>query len=254
MGRVVEIRRDSDIMKTTASGNAGVPREGISLLELLVVMALLALLIGLAVPAVQQARLAARNVECKNRIRQIATGLQNHHSQFGFLPQDGANGWGYAAYLLPQVEQAPLFDKLSPLQNPLAPSASAVAGETDSVISAYVCPLFQSTPTISSGHGRLSFLGNPELLTRRKMRLSDVLDGESLTAAFGETSQERAWPLPGTAAGSPPNSGGDYGSRHVGGANFALCDGSVRWIADSVDAGVIAALFTVAGKEVVGDF
>ncbi len=228
--------------------------RGFTLIELLVVMAVLAVLIGLAVPAVQQARLAARNTECKNRLRQIATGLQNHHSQFGILPQDGANGWGYAVYLLPQVEQTSLFDRLTPHQTPLVVGAPVAAGLTDTVLPVYLCPLFQSTPAISSGYGRLSFLGNSQLLTKKKTRLTDVLDGESQTVAFGETSQDRAWATPATADGSPPNASGDFGSRHSGGANFALCDGAVRWISDSVNPSTMTALFTIAGKDLVGDY
>lgn len=242
------------MVKPQSHGMRSVRLRGITVIEMFVVMAVLAVLIALTVPAIQQARQAARDAECKNRLRQIVTGLQNHHAQYGVLPQDGANGWGYAAYLLPQVEQAPLFDKISPQRSSLASGAPVVAGQTDSVVSTYLCPLLQSAPTIASGQGRLCFLGNPELLARKKRRLSDVLDGESMTAALGETSGERAWPFPGTAPGSPPNSGGDYGSRHGGGANFALCDGSVRWISDSVDHAVIAALFTIAGKDTVGDF
>lgn len=229
-------------------------RSAFTLVELIVVLAIVAILIGLTLPAIQQSRGAARNAECKNRLRQVVTGLQNHHSQFGILPQDGKNGWGYATYLLPQVEQAPLFERLSPARTPLASGAPVSAGLTDSVVAVYLCPEFASAPTIPSGHGRLAFLGNPQVIAKKRMQLSDILDGESTTAAFGETNGDRAWAFPGTAPESTPNSGGDYGSRHAGGANFAMCDGSVRWISNSVDSSVMKALFSVAGKDLVPAF
>ena len=45
-----------------------------------------------------------------------------------------------------------------------------------------------------------------------------------------------------------------FGSQHTGGAQFALADGSVRFISENVDRNVSRALGTRAGGEVVGDF
>ena len=65
---------------------------GFTLVELLVVVAIIAVLVGLMIPAVQSARESARQTECKNNLKQIGLGFQSHHEANGNWP---ANGWGY---------------------------------------------------------------------------------------------------------------------------------------------------------------
>ena len=50
-----------------------------------------------------------------------------------------------------------------------------------------------------------------------------------------------------------PNQQG-FSSLHVGGAQFALCDGSVRFISQSVNLGTYRDAATIQGGEVVGEF
>ena len=64
-----------------------------TLVELLVVIAIIGVLIALLLPAVQAAREAARNTECKNKIRQLVLGALNFESARGRLP-NGSSFFG----------------------------------------------------------------------------------------------------------------------------------------------------------------
>jgi type II secretory pathway pseudopilin PulG len=82
---------------------------------MLVVIAIIGILIGLLLPAVQAVRTAARRAQCKNNLKQIGLALNNHHEAFGVLPQGevGIHGEVWSAFILPYIEQQAIYDRLT---------------------------------------------------------------------------------------------------------------------------------------------
>src|SRR5215475_2509188 len=76
--------------RLSANATASV-RSAFTLVELMVVIAVMGILIALLLPAVQSAREAARMVECKNHLKQIGLGWLNHHTAHNTFP---TGGWG----------------------------------------------------------------------------------------------------------------------------------------------------------------
>lgn len=104
------------------------PRQaGFTLVELLVVIAIIGVLVALLLPAVQQAREAARRMSCESNLKQIGLGVHNHHDvnltlipttvaegaaavQLGFSDIAEPDGFAmWSALLLPYIEQQSLF-------------------------------------------------------------------------------------------------------------------------------------------------
>jgi len=135
-------------------------RAGFTLIELLVTIAIVAVLIGLLLPAVQKIRdVAARN-KCANNLRQIALAIHNYHDTHRSFPAgylsgvtgDGVDtgpGWGWAAQLLPQMEQNALYSSIR-FDKPIEDPANADARQK--LVPAYVCPSDDLPPTWTATH------------------------------------------------------------------------------------------------------
>ncbi|MGF1582054.1 MAG: DUF1559 domain-containing protein, partial [Gemmataceae bacterium] len=90
-------------------------RTGFTLVELLVVIGVLAVLVGLLLPAVQKVRSAASRIECANNLKQIGVAIHNFHQANGVFPASGWTGRGpgnpagkyvgWRALVLPFLEQ-----------------------------------------------------------------------------------------------------------------------------------------------------
>jgi prepilin-type N-terminal cleavage/methylation domain-containing protein/prepilin-type processing-associated H-X9-DG protein len=138
-----------------ASGRTKGRRRGFTLIELLVVISVIGVLVALLLPAVQAAREAARRSQCVNNLKQAGLALHNYESTHHVFPPgyisdykaDGTDtgpGWGWAAMLLPQVEQKPLFDAVN-FNLPIEGAANATSRLP--IIGAYLCPSDSVKPT-----------------------------------------------------------------------------------------------------------
>lgn len=88
-------------------------RRGLTLVELLVVAAIIGVLMALLLPAIQASREAARRLSCHNRLRQIGLALHNHHGAKEYLPPGRGAPFPFVfsthAYILPYCEQTNLW-------------------------------------------------------------------------------------------------------------------------------------------------
>lgn len=103
-------------------------RRGVTLIELMVIIGIIAILAGLLLPAVQFAREASRRIQCVNNLKQIGLALQQYHDTWRVLPaayldpvlarqknpivsdSSFSSGWAWGAMILPYLERSDLFN------------------------------------------------------------------------------------------------------------------------------------------------
>lgn len=139
-------------------------RLGFTLVELLVVIAIIGVLIALLLPAVQQAREAARRIECNNKIKQLGLALHNYHDTYLKFPAGAQMGDGkstsctvgtptpvrgipWTVAILPFLELTNLYDQVDMsaefvCSNNEAPTSGANKNVWRTSVAAFQCPSF----------------------------------------------------------------------------------------------------------------
>lgn len=125
-------------------------RKAFTVLELLVVVSIIAILIGLLLPAVQVARGAARRMQCGNNMRQIGLALQLHHDSLRVLPagwsrdeqHEIALGWNVA--ILPYLDEAALHSSIDFNAALFSPANEQLRTVTPNLL---LCPADFAEPT-----------------------------------------------------------------------------------------------------------
>lgn len=141
-------------MKWARTGGrcARASRSGFTLVELLVVIAIIGTLMGLLLPAVQNARESGRSNSCRSNLANIQKSMTSYevsNKEYpGYVTPVGLMGdtkasWG--AMMLPFIEQTQLWDQLMAGKQAAAP------------IEIYVCP---SNPPKTEGGPAMSYLAN----------------------------------------------------------------------------------------------
>jgi prepilin-type N-terminal cleavage/methylation domain-containing protein len=122
-------------------------RRGFTVIELLIVIAIIAVVCALILPAVQQVREGARQVQCRNNLHQIGLALQSYHAVTRCFPPgwivetpiagDSENGWGWLSMLLPEADQRSVYNSIN-FDNHLQTAGNETARLR--VIGTFVCP------------------------------------------------------------------------------------------------------------------
>ena len=182
-----------------------ITRRAFTLYELLAAVAILSLLLGLMLPAVGKARLAAARSQSVNNLKQIGIAAHNYYSTTNaFPPGCDANNFSAAAYLLPYIEQQNVY-QLIDFTKSIDAKENAAARKV--VVKTFLNPM-DRIQSVSMDYGPTNYLFNagskPGLADNdgifylsSKLRITDITDGTSNTLFTGET-------LKGTAASGRP--------------------------------------------------
>jgi prepilin-type N-terminal cleavage/methylation domain-containing protein len=255
-------------------------RDAFTLIELVIVIAIIAIFLGLLLPANRRVRVAAARTQCQNNLKQLMLAMHTYHSMGGSTNPDeqsfpsgcispGARpeerlSWMVA--LLPYLEEDNVYRQLdldkgysgnlpvarSRIKTFLCPDAGAEA-MADAVTS-YIAMSgigldAASQPAGTSGNG---FMGYDRVTS-----LTLIKDGTSHTIALMETRFNLGpWARGGSSnlRGFDPTDLPLCGDQrqfggHKSGATAGMADGSVRFILSSIDPAKLAGAITIDGGE-----
>jgi prepilin-type processing-associated H-X9-DG protein len=214
---------------------------------------LVPVLIALLLPAVQAAREAARRAQCTNNLKQIALAMFNYQSTYAcFPPAATYDGQGkpllsWRVLILPYLNEGTLYGQFH-LDEPWdSPHNKLLGGQMPNV---FRCPSELETHELTTYQvvvdPRSMFTGKPS-----GVAINTVTDGTSNTLLVAESTSPVLWSKPSdnSLKSSDPLLG--MGSKHPGGFNATMADGSVRFFKTSISSQVLKALVTRNGDEPV---
>ncbi len=248
-------------------------RTGWTLVELLVVVAIIGLLLAMLLPAVQSVREAARRAACQNNLRQLGIAIHSYEGVYQALPP-GCHEWrpwggnpalknfAWSAMILPFLEQVPLHHGIDfglPFDHPVN---LELARQT---IPVFLCPSNAIPLTQTLGRSDYGGLFGQRITTRtgtnnglfiynRAIKFSEITDGLTHTIAVAEDSggPNAEWingnnVFEQSGGINDPNAwigDNEIRSRHPGGALALMCCGRVEFFSNDLDKPVLAALIT----------
>lgn len=234
-------------------------RAGVSLLQSILVIALLLVLVAMLFPAPRRVGESARRAQCMNNVRQIAIGLLQYAETYEAFPPaytvdaEGKPLHSWRTLILPFLDERSLYDQLD-LTKPWDDPANAEVYKSR-MITAYRCPSDKGPPN------HLTYLAvvTPNSCLRRgeSVRLADIKDGKSLTLLVTEMDSDHAVPWMSPVDANEASFlaiGLQSKLHHPGGVQFVLVDGAGRFLEAKSSAETRRALISIDGNEFLPDF
>jgi prepilin-type N-terminal cleavage/methylation domain-containing protein/prepilin-type processing-associated H-X9-DG protein len=256
-------------------------RTAFTLVELLVVVAIVGILMGLLLPAVQSAREASRRLQCVNNLKNIGLALHHFSDARGSLPvgNDGLKETNHAwsTKILPYLEQTQLLQRFDFARrwNAIGTNESA----SRELLSIYICPsgriiaggkqdyggiLGTTLIDLPIGSGPFDAFGCGTLIStsetqKQAVRFASITDGLSVTLCVGESVDRNIESAGRWACGlncfsqndsiASDSAPGELFSLHPGGVNGLFIDGHVQFLSKQLDTRALGAICTRNGGE-----